>query len=83
MVLDGHDMATRKHTRKRNVLKARATPMLSVRLISQRYGFHPHTVRAWVNRDGLKAVKHGPGGKMFIRQDDVEEFIKGWYELDE
>lgn len=76
-------MATRKHTRRRNVMKPRAIPMLSVRLISERYGFHPHTVRAWCTRDGLRHKRHGPGGKIFIRQDDVEEFIKEWYEPEE
>ena len=76
-------MAARKYTRKKNVLTARAIPMLSVKQISEKYGFHSNTVRNWVNRDGLKAVKHGPGGKMFIRQGDVETFIKEWYAFDE
>ena len=70
----------RKYTRKKNVMRGRAIPMLSVRRIGEKYSFHPHTIRAWVNRDRLRHVKHGPGGKIFIRQDDVEAFIKEWYE---
>ena len=70
----------KKYTRKKNVLPRRAMPMLSVKRISEKYGFHPNTVRAWVTRDGLRHVRHGRGGKIFIRQDDVEAFIKEWYE---
>ena len=70
----------KKHTRKENPLPRHAMPMLSVKRISERYDFHPNTVRAWVTRDGLRHVRHGRGGKIFIRQDDVEAFIKEWYE---
>ena len=70
---------TQKYKRKKNVLQN----MLSVTRISKKYGFHPNTVRSWVTRDGLKAVRHGPGRKIFIKQDDVEAFIKRWYEIDE
>ena len=69
-----------KYRRKRNVVVGRGVPMLSVIAISQKYGFHPHTVRAWVHRDGVRAVRHGPGGKLFIRQTDVERFLRRWYE---
>ncbi|MCP4609020.1 MAG: helix-turn-helix domain-containing protein [Planctomycetes bacterium] len=54
--------------------------MLSVQRISEMYGFHPNTVRAWVNKYGLSHVKRGRGGKVFIQQDDVERYIKMWYE---
>lgn len=73
----------KKYIRKKNVIKGRAIPMLSVNDISKKYDFHPHTIRAWVNRDGLRAEKHGPGGKTFIRQDDLEDFLREWYELEE
>ena len=77
-------MAERKaHKRKKNVIRGRAIPMLSVNDISKKYDFHPHTIRAWVNKDGLLAERHGPGGKMFIRQDYVERFIQQWYEDEE
>ena len=72
----------KKYVRKKNIVLGRAVPMLSVKAISERYDFHPHTVRAWVNRDGLRAIKHGPGGKLFVRQTDVERFIRKWYELE-
>lgn len=71
-----------KRRRKRSPLASRVT-MLSVRQIAKRYGFHPNTVYNWVNRDGLPAVRHGPGGKILVRQDQVEAFIKQWYEADE
>jgi len=70
----------RKYTRKKNVIRARAIPMLSVKRISEKYGFHANTVYAWVTRDRLRHVRHGPGRKIFIRQDDVEAFIQQWYE---
>lgn len=69
--------------RKKNMIQGQKVPMLSVKRISDKYGFHPNTVRSWVNRDGLKAVKHGPGNKLFIRQDDVEDFINTWYDIDD
>jgi len=73
----------KKYRRKKNLVTKRGVPMLSVQLISEKYDFHPNTVRAWVTRDGLRHVRHGPGGKIFIRQDDVERFIKYWYPEDE
>ena len=72
-----------EHRRKKNVIRGGATPMLSIKQISDRYGFHPNTVRAWVTRDKLRHKRQGPGKKIFIRQDDVEAFIKEWYEEDE
>jgi len=75
-----------KHTeyrRKKNIIRRRAIPMLSVKRISEKYGFHPNTVRSWVTRDGLRHKRHGPGGKIFVRQDDVEVFMKEWYETGE
>jgi hypothetical protein len=77
------EMVVRKYIRKKNVIRTRAIPMLSVKRISEKYGFHPNTVRSWVTRDGLRHVRHGPGAKIFIRQDDVEAFIKEWYETEE
>lgn len=73
----------RKYRRKRNIIAKRGVPMLSVESISAEYGFHPNTIRAWVTRNGLRHIRHGPGGKIFIRQDDVERFIKFWYPEDE
>ena len=73
----------KKYIRKKNVIRGRDVPMLSVNDISKKYDFHQHTIRAWVNRDGLRAEKHGQGRKIFIRQDDVEAFIRQWYETEE
>lgn len=67
-------MFKRKYSRKNLVNK-----MLSVAQVSEKYGFHPQTVRNWINRDGLKHVKHGPGGKVFFKKFVIERFIKNWY----
>jgi len=69
--------------RKKNIIQGKKVSMLSVKQISEKYDFHVNTVRLWVNRDNLRAVKHGPGGKLFIRQDDVEEFISTWYNIED
>ena len=62
--------------RRRNPIR-----LLSVREISDRYEFHPNTVRAWVHRDGLRHYRKGPGGKMLIREDDLLDFLTKVYEL--
>ena len=54
--------------------------LLSVKEISEKYDFHPNTVRAWVHRDGLHHYRKGPGGKMLIRENDLLEFLAKWYE---
>ena len=68
----------KRYRRKRNIIAKRG-----VKSISERYDFHPNTVRSWVTRDGLRHIRYGPGGKIFIRQDDVERFMKFWYPEDE
>ena len=73
----------KKYRRKRNVIVKKGIPLLSVESMSAKYDFHPNTIRAWVTRDHLRHVRHGPGGKIFIREDDVERFIKFWYPEDE
>ena len=73
----------KRYRRKKNIVAKRGVPLLSVESISAKYDFHPNTVRAWVTRDGLRHIRHGPGRKIFIRQDDVEQFIKFWYPEDE
>ena len=75
--------ADKKYRRKRNVVVKKGVPLLSVESISKRYDFHPNTVRAWVSRDRLRHIRYGPGRKIFIRQDDVERFIKFWYPDDD
>jgi len=69
----------KRYRRKKDIISKRGIHMFSVKHISKKYDFHLNTVRAWVTRDGLRCVRHGPGGKIFIREDDVEDFIKKWY----
>lgn len=52
----------------------------SVEEISDQFDFHPNTVRRWVHRDGLRHYKKGPGGKILIREDDLNEFFDKYYE---
>lgn len=73
---------SRKYKKKKTVPMGNAN-MLSVQRIAKKYGFSVHTVYNWVHRDGIRHVKHGPGGKIFIRQSVVEAFIKKWYEIEE
>ncbi|MBT4512878.1 MAG: helix-turn-helix domain-containing protein [Chloroflexi bacterium] len=70
----------RKRRTKKNKNPTSDISMLSVERISEKYDFHPNTVRSWVNKDGLPHVRHGRGGKVFVKQDDVERYIKMWYE---
>ena len=70
----------RKYKRKRNIVTGKVIHLLSVERISELYDFHPNTIRSWVNHDGLRHTKHGPGGKIYIRQEDVERHIKLWYD---
>jgi len=52
----------------------------SIEEISEQFDFHPNTVRSWVHRDGLRHYKKGPGGKILIREDDLNEFFDKYYE---
>jgi excisionase family DNA binding protein len=54
--------------------------MLSIQEIARRYRFHENTVRRWVSQDGLKYIRYGPGGKIYIAEKDVEEFIHKFYD---
>ena len=74
-------MADKKHRRKRNVIPGKTIVMMSVERIAEKYGFSVSTVYNWVKRDKLRHVRHGPGGKLFIRKSDVEKFLKTWYEF--
>ena len=69
---------SRNYKRKKNI-KSDDTKMMSINRVAEKYGFSLHTVYNWVNRDGLKHVRHGPGGKIVIKQSDVEAFIDRWY----
>jgi len=65
--------------KRKNVLPSTTVKMLPVREIARRHGFHENTVRRWVVDDGLKCVKCGPGGKIFIAEKDVVKFIRKYY----
>lgn len=69
----------RKYRRRRKVSESNVTCLLSVERISELYGFHPNTIRSWVNLDGLRHTRRGAGGKIYIRQEDIERYIKLWY----
>ncbi len=70
---------SRKNKRKK-IIKWDNVNMLPVKHVAEKYGFSVHTVYNWISRDKLKSEKHEPGGKVFIKQNDVEAFIKKWYE---
>ena len=54
--------------------------LLSVNEISELYDFHPNTIRLWIHRDGLRHYRKGPGGKILIREDDLNRFFDEFYE---
>jgi len=56
--------------------------LLSVTQVSEKFDFHPNTVRAWISRDGLRCYRKGPLGKIFLREDDVVDFIANHYEIE-
>ena len=66
-----------RRKRRRNPIR-----LYSVTEISQLFGFHPNTIRLWIHRDGLRHYRkgRGPGGTIFIKQDDLEDFLTKFYE---
>jgi len=55
--------------------------LLSVEDVARIYDFHPNTIRAWVNEDNLRHYRRGRGGKIYIREDDVRDFIVRNYDI--
>jgi hypothetical protein len=55
--------------------------LLSVENVALLYDFHPNTIRSWVNKDGLRHYRKGRGGKIYLREDDVRDYIARNYEL--
>jgi len=53
-------------------------PVVSVEQISISYGFHPNTVRSWLQL-GLKHYRRGPGGKVYIPVKELSEFLSAHY----
>jgi len=77
---NGNDIERSQRPRRRkNVVPPGTITMLSVRGIALKHRFHENTVRRWVTEDGLRCVRYGPGNKIFIAEQDVEEFIKKYY----
>lgn len=62
--------------KRKNPIRVR---LLSVDEISEQYDFHPNTVRSWIHRDGLRHYRKGPGGKILIREDDLNRFFDEFY----
>lgn len=63
--------------RRRNPIR-----LYSVTEIGQLFGFHPNTIRLWIHRDGLRHYRkgRGPGGTIYIREDDLKDFLAKFYE---
>jgi len=55
--------------------------LLSVEDVALLYDFHPNTIRSWVNEDGLRHYRKGRGGKIYLREDDVRDYIARNYAL--
>jgi excisionase family DNA binding protein len=68
-----------RRRQRRNVVPHSETVMLSVREIARRYGFHENTVRRWVSDGDIRFIRYGPGGKIFIAEEAVENFIRQYY----
>jgi len=64
------------------VRKRRKNPLrlYSVGEISEQFGFHPNTIRLWIHRDKLRHYRKGRGGKIYIREDDLRDFLARCYE---
>lgn len=63
----------RRYRRKRN------SEYLTTVQIGKRYGFHPNTPGNWC-RDKLIPFTKGTRGEYLLREDDVQAFIKEWYD---
>jgi excisionase family DNA binding protein len=75
------DMSQNRRPRRKNPEEASALIFLSVEAICRDYGFHPNTIRKWVAQDRLRHIRYGRGRKIFINKDDVEAFIRQWYDV--
>jgi len=62
--------------------KRRKSPIksLSINEITELFEFHPNTIRLWVRRDGLCSYRKGRGNKIYIREDDLKDFLAKFYE---
>ena len=69
----------RFYPQKRNVAKNNYDDLLSIKQVSEKYGVHPNTVYNWVHRDKLMHAHDGPGNKIFLRQNEVESFLRRYY----
>jgi len=61
--------------RRKNPIKS-----YSINEISELFDFHPNTVRLWIHRDGLQHYRNGRGGKIYILEDDLKDFLAKFYE---
>ncbi len=72
-------MASDMHRRRRHI--ENPIRAFSIAEVAELHGFHPNTVRLWISRDGLRSYRKGPGGKVYIREDDLKDFLLKNYEL--
>lgn len=49
--------------------------LLTVAQIAELYHFHPNTIRRWIAEDGLRNYRPRSRGKIFIREDDLIDFL--------
>jgi len=69
----------RQRRKRKNVVPPTTITMLSIRTIARKYDFHENTVRRWITEDGLPFIRYGPGGKIFIAEEAVNDFIERYY----
>ena len=69
-------MTNNRKRRRRNPLT-----FYSVTDIANKYHFHRNTIRAWIHRDGLRYYRRGPHGNIYIRADDLREFLGKYYDM--
>ena len=60
--------------------KRNPTQLYSVTQISELFDFHPNTIRRWIHEDELRYYRKGGRGKIYIREDDIKDFLAKFYE---
>jgi len=70
---------TNQNQPERKYRKRRNPQYLTAVQIAKRYGFHRNTPANWC-RDKIIPFTIGTRGEYLMREDDVENFIRKWYE---
>lgn len=50
--------------------------LLTVEEVSKKLGVAPNTVREWVRKGALRALRVGPGGLIRVPKSALDEFLK-------